>query len=101
MILLMLGGLVVAIYILAPFCWLLLTSFMHERDALSVPTQWIPKDPTISNYMTFLDPAGTRAIVGSRAVEQTFPGMANSFIAATGTAVLNLVLGTLAGYSLA
>ena len=74
---------------------------MHERDALSVPPQWIPKNPTISNYMTFLDPAGTRAIVGSRAAEQTFPGMVNSLIAATGTAVLNLVLGTLAGYGLA
>ncbi|HTE91712.1 MAG TPA: carbohydrate ABC transporter permease [Terriglobales bacterium] len=101
MILPMLGGLIVAIYILAPFCWLLLTSFMHEQDALSVPPQWIPRNPTISNYMTFFDPAGTRAIVGSRAAEQTFPGMVNSLIAATGTAVLNLLLGTLAGYSLA
>ena len=101
MILPTLGGVIVAIYILAPFCWLLLTSFMHEQDALSVPPQWIPKNPTISNYMTFFDPAGTRAIVGSRAAEQTFPGMVNSLIAATGTAVLNLLLGTLAGYSLA
>jgi multiple sugar transport system permease protein len=101
MILPTLGGLIVAIYILAPFCWLLLTSFMHEQDALSVPPQWIPKDPTISNYMTFIDPAGTRAIVGSRAAEQTFSGMMNSLIAATGTAVLNLFLGTLAGYGLA
>jgi multiple sugar transport system permease protein len=101
MILPMLGGMIVAIYILAPFCWLLLTSFMHEQDALSVPPQWIPKNPTISNYMTFLEPAGTRAIVGSRAAEQTFPGMMNSLIAATGTAALNLFLGTLAGYSLA
>jgi multiple sugar transport system permease protein len=101
MILPMLGALIVTLYILTPFCWLLLTSFMHEQDALSVPPQWIPKNPTISNYMTFLDPAGTRAIVGSRAAEQTFPGMVNSLIAATGTAVLNLVLGTLAGYGLA
>ena len=101
MILPMLGGVIVAIYILAPFCWLLLTSFMHEHDALSVPPQWIPKNPTISNYMTFLEPAGTRAIVGSRAAEQTFPGMVNSLIAATGTAALNLFIGTLAGYSLA
>ena len=100
-ILLMFGGLLVTAYILAPFCWLLLTSFMHERDALSVPPQWIPKNPTLSNYMTFLDPTGTRAIVGSRAAEQTFPGMVNSLIAATGTAALNLFLGTLAGYSLA
>ena len=97
----MLGALVFSLYVLAPFCWLLLTSFMHEQDALSVPPQWIPKNPTLSNYMTFIDPAGTRAIVGSRAAEQTFPGMANSLIAATGTAIVNLILGTLAGYSLA
>src|SRR5512137_2177916 len=86
MLLPMLGGLLLAVYVLAPFCWLLLTSFMHEQDALSVPPQWIPKNPTLANYATFIDPAGTRAIVGSRAAEDTFPGMVNSLIAATGTA---------------
>ena len=100
-LLLMLGGLAVAIYILAPFSWLVLTSFMHEKDALAVPPQWVPSAPTLANYLTFFDPAGTRAVVGSRAAEQTLPGMVNSLIAAGGTAVLNLVLGTLAGYGLA
>ena len=91
----------VALYLLAPFSWLVLTSFMHERDALSVPPQWIPQDATLENYSIFFDPTGTRAIVGSRAAAQMLPGMLNSLIAARGTAVLNLVLGTLAGYSLA
>jgi len=100
-ILLTLAGGLVALYVLAPFSWLLLTSFMHERDALSVPPQWIPRDLTIENYAAFFAPSGTRAIVGSRAAEETLPGMANSLIAATATAVLNLILGTLAGYSLA
>jgi multiple sugar transport system permease protein len=100
-VLLTIGGIAVSLYILAPFCWLLLTSFMHEKDALSVPPQWIPKDPTLSNYMTFFNPSGTRAVVGSRAAEQTFPGMMNSLIAALGTAAINLVLGTFAGYGLA
>ena len=54
-ILLTLGGLLVAVYILAPFCWLLLTSFMHEQDALSVPPQWIPMDMDFSNYATVFD----------------------------------------------
>jgi multiple sugar transport system permease protein len=94
-------GVALAIYILAPFCWLLLTSFMHEQDALSVPPKWIPANPTLENYMSFLSPSGTRAIVGGRAAAETMPGMVNSLIAATGTAALNLVLGTLAGYSLA
>ena len=44
-LLLMLGGLLVTLYILAPFSWLVLTSFMHEQDALSVPPQWIPDQP--------------------------------------------------------
>jgi multiple sugar transport system permease protein len=97
----MLGGLLVTIYILAPFSWLVLTSFMHEQDALSVPTQWIPANPTLSNYLTFFNPSGTRAVVGSRAAEQTLPSMVNSLIAAGGTAVLNVIFGALAGYSLA
>jgi multiple sugar transport system permease protein len=100
-LLLMLSGAAVAVYILAPFCWLLLSSFMHEQDALSVPPQWIPEHPTLSNYLSFFNPSETRAVVGSRAVEQTLPGMLNSLIAALGTAIVNLVLGTLAGYSLA
>jgi multiple sugar transport system permease protein len=99
--LLMLGGTLVALYVLAPFIWLVLTSLMHERDALTVPPQWIPKDPTLDNYLSFFNPAGTRAVVGSRAAEQTLPSMGNSMIAASGTAVLNMVLGTLAGYGLA
>jgi multiple sugar transport system permease protein len=100
-LLLTLCGLLTGLYILAPFSWLLLTSFMHERDALSVPPQWIPADPTLENYETFFDPSGTRAVVGSRAAEQMLPGLVNSMIVSVGTAVLNLVLGTLAGYSFA
>ena len=96
-----LAGVLVTLYLLAPFSWLVLTSFMHERDALSVPPQWIPSAATLENYRIFFDPTGTRAIVGARAASQMLPGMLNSLIAATGTAVLNLVLGTLAGYSLA
>lgn len=100
-LLLMLLGLAVALYILAPFFWLLLTSFMHEQDALSVPPQWIPQHPTFANYWSFFDPSSTQAVVGSRAIEQMLPGMLNSFIAALGTAIVNLMLGIFAGYSLA
>ena len=31
---------------------------MHEQDALSVPPQWIPGQPTLDNYLTFFDPTG-------------------------------------------
>jgi multiple sugar transport system permease protein len=99
--LLTLAGLAVAVYLLAPFSWLVLTSFMREQEAMSVPPRWIPDQPTLVNYATFVEPSGTRGIVGSRAAENTLPGILNSLISATGTALLNLVLGILAGYSFA
>ena len=99
--LLMLGGALVAVYFLAPFSWLVLTSFMREKEALSVPPHWLPHEPTLANYQAFFHPTGTRSIFGSRAAENTLPSIRNSLVAATGTAMLNLVLGTLAGYSFA
>jgi multiple sugar transport system permease protein len=96
-----LAGLLVAVFFLAPFSWLVLTSFMHETDAMAVPLRLLPARPTLENYATFVAPSGTRSIVGSRAAENTMPGIWNSMLAATGTAVLNLVLGVLAGYSFA
>lgn len=99
--LLTLAGVLVAAYFLAPFSWLVLTSFMREQEAMSVPPHWIPAEPTLANYATFVSPSGTRSIVGSRAAENTAPGIRNSLIAATATAVLNLALGILAGYSFA
>jgi multiple sugar transport system permease protein len=90
-----------SIYILAPFAWLVVTTFMHEKDALSVPPQWIPAHPTLKNYLTFLNPSGVGALVGSRAAEDTLPGIVNSLIVATGTALLNVILGAFAGYSFA
>ena len=99
--LLRLAGLLVAVFFLAPFSWLVLTSFMHESDAMAVPLRLLRARPTLENYATFVAPSGTRSIVGSRAAENTMPGIWNSMLAATGTAVLNLVLGILAGYSFA
>jgi multiple sugar transport system permease protein len=99
--LLALAGALVAIFFLAPFSWLVVTSFMHEGDAMSVPLRLLPTPPTLDNYATFVAPSGTRSIVGSRAAENTMPGIWNSLLAATGTAVLNLALGILAGYSFA
>ena len=96
-----LAGLLVAVFFLAPFSWLVLTSFMHESDAMAVPLRLLRARPTLENYATFVAPSGTRSIVGSRAAENTMPGIWNSMLAATGTAVLNLVLGVLAGYSFA
>ncbi len=95
------AGAAVAAFFLAPFGWLVLTSLMHEPEAMTVPPHWIPERPTLANYLAFVRPSGTRSIVGSRAAENTLRGIGNSLVAATGTAAVNLALGTLAGYSFA
>ena len=100
-IMLMGGGLLVTMYVLAPFSWLVLTSFMHESDVLSVPPKIGWDSFTIGNYLTFIHASGIEAVVGGRAAENTLPGIFNSLVAATATAALNLILGTLAGYSFA
>jgi multiple sugar transport system permease protein len=101
MVLRTLGGVAVAGLFLAPFSWLVLTSVMREQEAMSVPPHWIPDRATLANYLTFFQPGGIRSIVGSRAAENTLPAIGNSLAAATATALLNVVLGTLAGYSFA
>jgi multiple sugar transport system permease protein len=90
-----------ALYLLAPFAWIVLTSFMTEADALSVPPQWIPVNPTLDNYAGFFNPTVRQRLQGARAVEETPIGLLNSMIVAFSTALLNLVLATLAAYSFA
>src|SRR4029453_18511541 len=99
--LLVLAGGAVAAFFLAPFSWLLPPRFMHEGDPMSVPPRFLPTPTTLDNYAAFVAPSGTRSIVGSRAAENTMPGIWNSVLAAAGTAALNLALGILGGYSFA
>ena len=87
------------LFIVLPFYWIIAMSFMHEVDANSVPPQWIPHHPTLSNFRAFVDPSGSQALLGSRAVSDTPYALENSIIVASSTAVLNLVLGIFAAYS--
>ena len=90
-----------ALWIIVPFYWIIVTSFMSEADALATPPQWIPHAPTLDNYRAFLDPKGSQALVGSRAAEAVMPALFNSAVVATGTALLNLGLGISAAYAFA
>jgi multiple sugar transport system permease protein len=94
-------ALLVAVYIVAPFLWIVDTSFMTEADALTVPPQWIPQHPTLDNYRGFFHPDLTQSLLGSRAIQDTPHALRNSAIVAISTALLNLLLATLAAYSFA
>ena len=93
-------ALVAAVYLVAPFSWLVITSFMTEGEARSIPPHFLPHQPTLQNYLTFVQPGG-RVLYAQRAVEYTPRAILNSAIVAFSVAILNLVLGAMAAYSFA
>lgn len=88
-----------ALYLVLPFYWIVAMSFMPEADATAVPPQWIPEHPTLDNYLGFVNPSESQALVGSRAIEETPYSLLNSVVVAGSTALLNLVLAIFAAYS--
>lgn len=94
-------SLVVACYLLAPFLWLVLTSFMTEAEARSVPPHWLPEQPTVLNYAAFANPSPELRMVGSRAIEETPRALVNSAVVSLTTALVNLFIATFAAYSFA
>jgi multiple sugar transport system permease protein len=88
-----------ALYLVVPFYWIVNMSFMHEVDAASVPPHFVPDNPTLANYLGFVNPSTDQALVGSNAVGDTPYALVNSMVVALSTALLNLVLGTFAAYS--
>jgi len=97
----------VAIYILAPFVWMLLNSIQPEKELFRVPPRWIPRVVTGDNYrFTFAGqfPAGYQeaGIARGRIPEKAWdalPALRSSTIVAVTVALANLVLGTTAAYT--
>jgi multiple sugar transport system permease protein len=46
---------------IAPMAWMVVASFKPLKDMFAWPPNWIPTDPTISNYTRFLGLSGTEA----------------------------------------
>lgn len=95
------AGLGVACYFLLPFLWLVITSFMSESEALSVPPHWWPHEPTVIAYAYLFDFSAAKPLIGAQQVSEVVPSMANSLIVALSVAMINLLLGVPAAYSLA
>ena len=88
-----------ALYLVVPFYWIVNMSFMREVDATSVPPNFLPANPTLANYLGFVNPNVDQALVGSNAVADTPYALVNSLVVALATALVNLFLGTFAAYS--
>ena len=101
-IFLYLCAIVVFVYFFLPPTWMIITSFMTEKEAMSIPPHFYPHEPTLSHYIALLLPKRAsllEATVGARAIENLLPSFRNSATVAIGVMLLNLIFGSLAAYA--
>jgi multiple sugar transport system permease protein len=96
-------SLVVALWIILPFSWIVISSFMHEVDAIAIPPEFIPHRPTLDNYLAFFlpDKLGANQFIGQGAAEDAPRALLNSTVVAVCIVLINLILGSMAGYAFA
>lgn len=84
--------LVLLVLLFFPIYTLLRTSFAQRGDLYARPFQWIPENIIFDHFVEVLRPGHIVPI---------FDSMANSFVVSLGTAVLSVLIGSLAAYALA
>ncbi len=95
------------IWILFPLYFTVLSSFMTPSEIGSRPFHWWPENPTLINYIAIFTGNSTpfgegvsQGIVSSTdAVERILPAMGRSLIVGALVALINVVIGGLAGYA--
>ncbi|MCZ6679446.1 MAG: carbohydrate ABC transporter permease, partial [Candidatus Poribacteria bacterium] len=87
------------LYIITPYLWIVLVSFMHEREATQL--HWIPREPTMENYKMYFRVHSGSAEVGAATARQFPRAIANSLIIGGSVMFINLFFGSLAAYALA
>lgn len=91
-----LAALLVALFVLAPFAWLVISSVAPEAELLTVPLHWWPRHASLDRYVAIL----TTTDINSSAY--TFRrALVNSSEVAFGTTALSLAVGVPAAYALA
>src|SRR5262245_65802831 len=95
---LVLYGLVlaVALWLIGPFVWLFVTSISYQKNLLARPLSFIPPETTLDNYRMIL---GQVRFHAEGQAAKIIPAMVNSLIVGGVVTVLNLAIGTTAGYA--
>jgi multiple sugar transport system permease protein len=75
----------------SPLLFMLTTSFKTDVESVSATPTWIPKEPTVEGYRTMFQTAQTPVL----------RWFLNSLLAATGQAILILIVASMAAYALA
>ena len=79
---------IIAIYLIFPFYWALISALKTEQELVRTPATFFPIDPTLINF---------RAVLSNT---EFLRGILNSFIVAGVTTILSLLIGAFAGYAL-
>jgi multiple sugar transport system permease protein len=87
---------VAAVCILAPFCWMVVTSLATQRDLTSTPLSLSPSGLSLSRYARIITSASKSDIAYAFRIS-----MGNSLIVAAFTTFLALVFGCAAAYAFA
>lgn len=88
----------VALWLVGPFVWLFVTSVSYQRNLLARPLAFIPPEVTFENYRMVL---GMVRFHAEGQAAKILPSMLNSLIVAAAVTLVNLVIGTTAGYAYA
>ena len=92
------AAVVMAVVILLPFAWLIISSISPATDLVSSHVHWWPAHPTLSRYKAVF----SSSVGGGDNVAANFRlAMVNSLIVAGATTAISLAVGALGGYSFA
>jgi multiple sugar transport system permease protein len=88
----------VTLWLVGPFVWLFVTSVSYQKHLLARPLSFVPPEVTLDNYRMVL---GFVRFHAEGQAAKILPSMLNSVIVAGVVTVINLVIGTTAGYAYA
>ncbi len=92
------GLVLLVIFTLAPFAWLISSSFQTGRELLSIPPHFIPREPTLDNFQRLF--ATEKTVTGFQGSDY-LASVRNSVIVASATTIVSIVLGTPAAFAFA
>lgn len=92
-----LGAVLMAVVILAPFAWLVISSISPPTELLAKEPHWWPDRPTLMRY----DAIFSSNAAGTDVAGSFLQAMVNSFVVAAWTTAVSLTVGGLGGYAFA
>jgi len=79
-----------------PMAWMVVTSIRTRQELFTIPVIWIPKHPTIENYITLFGGGG--GVAGGRGETKFLNYFSNSLIVASSTTLITLPIASFAAY---